>query len=216
MHILLVAATKPEIAPAIDFLHAQQYRFNDHHIDILITGIGSVHTTYALTSAIYKNRPDYLIQAGIAGSFSNAHAPGSIVIIKEEVWGDVGVEENGVFNDVFDMQLQQSVTPYSGKLLVNPYSNDWIKTGLPLVKGITINEISTQPARIQQLQQKYNPVVESMEGAAFHYTALMENVPFVQLRSISNYVGERDKTKWKMKEAIEGLNEKLVASLQNW
>jgi futalosine hydrolase len=36
------------------------------------------------------------------------------------------------------------------------------------------------------------------------------NVPFIQIRSISNYVGERDKTKWKMKEAIENLNQTLL------
>jgi futalosine hydrolase len=32
----------------------------------------------------------------------------------------------------------------------------------------------------------------------------------MQLRTISNFVGERDKTKWKMKEAIEVLNKKLL------
>jgi futalosine hydrolase len=48
-----------------------------------------------------------------------------------------------------------------------------------------------------------------MEGAALHYTCLMENIPFIQLRAVSNFVGERDKNKWKMKEAIAVLNEKL-------
>jgi futalosine hydrolase len=81
---------------------------------------------------------------------------------------------------------------------------------LPLVKSVTINEISTRPARIQQLQQKYQPVVESMEGAAFHYVALVEKIPFIQLRAVSNMVGERDKTKWKMKDAIAILNKQLI------
>jgi futalosine hydrolase len=43
-------------------------------------------------------------------------------------------------------------------------------------------------------------------------------MPFIQLRSISNYIGERDKTKWKMKEAIENLNAellKLITGLTN-
>jgi futalosine hydrolase len=35
-----------------------------------------------------------------------------------------------------------------------------------------------------------------MEGAALHYTCLMEKIPFMQLRSISNYIAERDKSKW--------------------
>ena len=50
-----------------------------------------------------------------------------------------------------------------------------------------------------------------MEGAAFHYVCLQENIPFVQLRAISNFVGERDKSKWLMKEAIENLNRETIA-----
>lgn len=216
MHILLVAATSFEIAAVTDFLDRHNYRYNHHTIDAAITGVGSISTTYHLTEQVNANRPDYLIQAGIAGSFSPIHPPGSIVIVQEEIVADTGVEENGVWTDLFDMKLQESIMPYTGKALVNPYCTDWERYGLPLVKGITINEITTQPNRIQQWQQKYSPVVESMEGAAFHYTALMEDIPFLQLRSISNYVGERDKAKWKMKEAIEGLNEMLIKMLSEW
>ena len=81
---------------------------------------------------------------------------------------------------------------------------------LPQVKAVTINEITTRATRIQQLEQKYQPVVESMEGAAFHYIALIEKIPYIQLRAVSNMVGERDKLKWKMKEAIQVLNEQLI------
>ena len=49
-----------------------------------------------------------------------------------------------------------------------------------------------------------------MEGAAFHYACLLQKFKFFQLRSVSNVVGERDKNKWKMKEAIEALNNELT------
>ena len=55
-----------------------------------------------------------------------------------------------------------------------------------------------------------------MEGAALHYVCNSFNVSYLQIRSISNYVGERDKNKWKMKLAIENLNKelkKIVAEL---
>jgi futalosine hydrolase len=48
-----------------------------------------------------------------------------------------------------------------------------------------------------------------MEGAALHFVALMENITFLQLRSVSNYVGERDKTKWDLSGAINNLNKQL-------
>ena len=53
-----------------------------------------------------------------------------------------------------------------------------------------------------------------MEGAAFHYLCLQEQVPFLQLRAISNHVGERNKANWKLKEAIHNLNEKLIGIIK--
>lgn len=211
MYILLVAATKMEIQPTLQFLGEENYTCNGHEIDVLITGVGSINTTYLLTYNINNERPGYMIQAGICGSFSNDYSPGDLVFVSEETVADLGVEENEQFKDVFDMGLQETTTgPYTGKSLINPYIDDWNEYDLPFVKAVTINEITTRPHRIEQLKQKYFAEIESQEGAAFHYTALMERIPFMQMRCVSNYVGERDKSKWKMQEAIEELNWQLI------
>lgn len=210
MEILLVAATNFEIQPTINYLAERDCIIGNNRFEILNTGIGSMSTTYWLTKAIDKQRPHLMIQAGIGGSYNPSYAPGSLVLIKEEVTGDLGVEENNEFKDIFDMGLPQITDPYTGKNLENKHSELLQQYNLPLVKSVTINEITTRPARIEQLQQKYQPVVESMEGAAFHYVALLEKIPFIQLRAISNMVGERDKSKWKMKEAIQLVNEQLI------
>jgi len=42
----------------------------------------------------------------------------------------------------------------------------------------------------------------------------MEKIPFIQLRSISNYIAERDKTKWDMKKSIINLNKELVRLIE--
>jgi futalosine hydrolase len=42
----------------------------------------------------------------------------------------------------------------------------------------------------------------------------MENIPFIQLRSISNYIAERDKKKWDMKNSIINLNKKLISLIE--
>jgi futalosine hydrolase len=57
--------------------------------------------------------------------------------------------------------------------------------------------------------------VESMEGAALHYVCLSEKIPFLQLRGVSNYAGERNKSKWKLKEAIGNLNKELIRLLED-
>lgn len=210
MDILLTAATNFEIQPTINYLADRDCLIGDNRFEVLITGIGSMSTAYWLTKTIDKHRPDLLIQAGVGGSFSGSYPPGSLVLVNEEVTGDVGVEENNEFRDVFDMGLPQISAPYTGKSLVNDDEDMLLRYNLPLVKAVTISEITTRPERIAQLQQKYQPVVESMEGAAFHYIALIEKIRYIQLRAVSNMVGERDKSKWKMKEAIAALNEQLI------
>jgi futalosine hydrolase len=210
MDILLIAATNFEIQPTINFLASRDSIIGKNRFAVLIAGIGSMSTAYWLTKTVANKRPDMIIQAGIGGSYSTDYPPGIAVLISEDVTGDLGVEENNEFKDVFDMGLPQITDPYTGKSLINNNVDLLQQQNLPLVKAVTISEITTRQQRIQQLQQKYQPVVESMEGAAFHYVALTEKIPFMQLRTISNFVGERDKTKWKMKEAIEVLNKKLL------
>lgn len=85
--------------------------------------------------------------------------------------------------------------------------------GLSLVNSVTVNEISTKEERIAYYRNILQAQVESMEGAALHYVALMEKLPFLQLRSLSNVIGERDKSKWKMKEAIAKLNQTVQQTL---
>ena len=86
---------------------------------------------------------------------------------------------------------------------------------LKKVKGITTNEISTSRQKIKLYHDAFAPVVESLEGAALHYACLMEKIQFVQIRSVSNYIGERNKKNWKMKDSIINLNKELIRLLES-
>ena len=73
---------------------------------------------------------------------------------------------------------------------------------LPAVSAVSVNEISTSTEKINLFTEKYKAAIESMEGASLHYVCTMQQIPFIQIRGISNLVGERDKTKWKIPEAL--------------
>ncbi|HWK08273.1 MAG TPA: futalosine hydrolase [Puia sp.] len=219
MYILLAAATPFEIQPAIDFLKgpgsisdAGSFSLpgSRHETDILITGVGSIATTWSLMRQIGRRKPDIIIQAGIAGCFTRK-APGEVVAIKEESLADLGVWEDRRFKTLFDLNLSPpDAPPFSNRLLVNPYKKLLALSGLEPVRAITVNEISTDKTRIEWIQQNTAPVVESMEGGGLHYVCLQEKIPFLQLRSVSNDIGERDKTKWDIRTAIANLNARLI------
>jgi len=52
--------------------------------------------------------------------------------------------------------------------------------------------------------------VESMEGAAFMYCCLMQSVPCLQIRGISNLIELRDREKWDIELAIRNVTEKIL------
>jgi futalosine hydrolase len=205
MQLLLCASTEFEIKPTSEFIGEE----NISNIDVLITGVGMMATTYSLTKAILKKRPDFILQAGVAGCLDEKLPLTKIVLIENENIGDLGVEEIGTFKTLFDLKLldKNSFPWENGKLSNNV--EVLRSTGLTIVDSVTVNEISTNIERIAYYKNQLNASVESMEGAALHFVALQEKIPFLQMRSLSNFVGERDKSKWVMDIAIANLNIEL-------
>ena len=203
MKIYIASATILEIEPLLD-----SSLLRDHKL--VITGIGGISTAYQLSKVIAAERPDLIIQAGIAGAFDEALQLGSVVVVEQDRIADLGVMEDNQWKDVFDLGLTISdEEPFDSGWLKNE-SNIIKRSGLQTVNAITINEITTAASRISELKSKYDPSIESMEGAALHYVCLQEKIEFLQLRAISNYIGERDKSKWKIKLAIKNLNDALT------
>ncbi len=200
MQILLIAATAHEIEP---------FTAANSRVDTLITGVGVPATIYHLQKRIHQMDYDFIIQAGIAGCFSNEMTLGQVVIVKQDCFADLGIEEKGNFTPIINTAFaNKDEFPFVDGWLVN--SNEALsKNRLPKVKALTINKVSDSELQKQQFIQTFNADIETMEGAALHYVCLQEQIPFLQIRSISNHVGERDKTKWKMKEAIENLNKEI-------
>jgi futalosine hydrolase len=200
MQILVAAATEHEIAA---FIH------NNPTADILITGVGTPETIYQLTRRIHLVDYDVVIQAGIAGSFITSLQPADVVMVKADVFADLGVKANGKYSTVFEAGLADPNTaPYTSGWLVNDGSFP-VELNYVRVNAITVNTVTNDMDHISALSDKFNASIETMEGAALHYVCLLNDLHFLQLRSISNYVGERDKAKWKMSESIERLNHEL-------
>ncbi len=216
MYTLLTAATTFEIEPALQLLEKKGFTTPAGPVRVLITGIGVLNAGFLLTQAILQQAPALVIQAGIAGAFNLQQLePGQPVLVKYDTLGDVGMEEKGVFTNVFDAGFAgKNHFPYSEGWLVNqhPLLNS---TSLPVVRSVTISKVSDNLLQKEQLMQSFDPQTETMEGAALHYACLHLQQPFLQLRSISNEVGERDKSKWHTELAIRNLNRELQQLLMH-
>ena len=212
-NILVVAATTKEINPFIKLTRTGDI----NSTDILISGIGLTASTYHLAKQLALKKYGLVIQAGVAGSFDLTIPLGAVVAVKEDAIADQSVIELQKLRTLFDLKLvPQDQYPYKKGWLINPNKEVLKKTKLKIVKGISVNQISTSKQLIKFYRDAFDPVTESMEGAALHYVCLMENVPFVQIRSISNYIGERNKKKWDMMDSIANLNDTLIKTINNY
>lgn len=221
MHILLAAATHFEIVPCLEWLQssfketAQGFEIGAHRLQIAITGVGMPLTAYRLGSLLAVRRFDFAIQAGVAGVFHDKWPLGTVVEVVSERFGDLGAEmRDGAWSSVHEMRLiDPDAPPFRGGVLYNTRSTPF--HFLPKANGLTVNTVSGTHQSIRRLRTSFPDAdIENMEGAAFFYACLSTHLPFVSIRALSNYVAPRDKSTWRLDEAIDTLNEVAIQLIQ--
>ena len=219
--ILIVAATGFEIQPLLGWLKDKgqpldnnKYVVGNVQLEILVTGVGAVATAWALGRHGLSGI-DLAINAGIAGALDRRLAIAQTVHVVSERFGDLGIETaDGTFSDLFQMNLADPMQPpFTQGKLVNPAAEQ--AHFLPPVHGITVQKVHGFEPSIEKLREAYPEAqVETMEGAAFFYACLLQQVPFFEIRAISNYVEKRDRSKWDIHGAVNGLNMALLEMVE--
>jgi futalosine hydrolase len=220
LKILIVAASNTETKQLSDKLEFTQsinnnyqcYKYGTLGIDILVTGVGSIFTTYYLTKALSANNYDLAINIGIAGSFDYFLEQGFVVNVIQDQFADLGVEENDNFYTLSEKELMnENIYPFRREILKNQgtYDIDEVDSLIP-VKSITVNTLIGSLDSVEKLKNKFKPEIMTTEGAAFFYVCLMENKPFLQLRAISNFVEIRKIENWNIPLALKNLSDSIL------
>ncbi len=229
MKIYIIYATEMEVATAKQYCteklllttkdNLQNIGYcvgEDIEIYFACHGVGVLHASYYITQLCISSKPDFILQAGIAGCYHTQHALGNVYTVSADRLADLGAQDHENFMSAQDLDLQNPNT--------KPYLNGWLfNTELPYpvffrgftpLSSITVNTASGNQKTIDCWQKLYKPSLETMEGAALHYACLKEKISFVQLRAASNYVTPRDKSSWQIPLAIQNLNDVLVSYIK--
>ena len=67
---------------------------------------------------------------------------------------------------------------------------------------ITASQVTGVDAEAEELAQRWEALAESMEGAAAAHICVLYGVPFLEVRGISNLVGDRDRAHWQVRRAV--------------
>lgn len=177
----------------------------DHlKIDFIVSGVSMLNTAYCLGKYLATHSPDLLIQIGIAGSFSEKVPVGSVVEVREEIFPELGAEspEGGLSLEQLGFPLIETASETLYNHLENPVS---YCPHLVQVTGVTVNKVSGITSTIEGLRDKWGPDIETMEGGAFFHAMKQVQLPFMQLRGISNKVEPRNRETWQIGAAIDAV-----------
>lgn len=187
--IIVVSATEKELA---DFTASGPppsgwYNRGRHEVMTAFTGIGPVAATFAIQELVHAHRPELIIQGGICGYYPHSGlAVGQTVLVESEKLADLGAVFPDGFRDIFP----------DNRIIFNPY--DYV---LPYKRaaGFTVSSGATRnlPAGIAA-------EVESMEGYALFYTCTRMEIPFLEIRTVSNKVSV-DRSGWNIPLATKNL-----------
>jgi futalosine hydrolase len=204
VEVLLLAATELEAT----LLASSRF-------PLVVAGIGAVNTAHALTGYFATHqKPSLVIQTGIAGAYVPAGIPvGAVVLADTEIYGDLGVlmvdgwqpmEAVGIplvaardgrparFNYFpLDETLVARASGIGGSLIT--------RTG----PFLTLSIVTGVRALGDELHDRFGALCESMEGAAAAHVCALHDIPFLEVRGISNLVEDRDRSKWRITEAAE-------------
>jgi len=212
--MLLVSATAFEIAPLVQKFGSEKisdglYRCGPHHqVKTCVTGVGMTHTALAL-GQLHDQVFDVALNIGVAGGFGE-YGMGQLVNVARDCFSELGAEDGDQFLSIETLGLGESVftalKPYNSHLLNN----------LPKVNGITVNTVHGQVDSIEKIIARWQPDVETMEGAAFICAANQFHWPCAQIRAISNKVERRNRSNWQIEPAITLLNDFTFKLIQEW
>jgi futalosine hydrolase len=224
MKILLVASSNSEVKQLQDKLifvskiysNLNNYRLGNLDIDVLVTGYGSAFMSYHLTKTLNTYNYDLAVNMGIAGSFDYFLELGFVVNVIQDQFADLGFEEKDSFFTLGEKELlNEDSFPFTGEILLSlgNFEIDVVESLIP-VKAITVNTLHGRQENIQKAKTRFKSEVETMEGAAFFYTCLMEKIPFLQIRAISHFVEIRKVDNWNHPLALGNLTTTVIEILE--
>ncbi|GAA0650918.1 futalosine hydrolase [Streptomyces malaysiensis subsp. malaysiensis] len=227
-----IAATAPEVAElpvpggVIHRLSPVPPTGRPLTVDVLAAGVGpaaaAAGTAAALTAAAVARTPyDLAVSAGIGGGFTamppattppttaapTSPAPttprlGSVVVADAIVAADLGAETPDGFAAVTDLGFG-TVEHLPPAPLVAA-----VAEATDAVRGtvLTVSTVTGSAERAAELLRRHpHAVAEAMEGFGVAEAAAAQAVPALEVRTVSNAVGPRDRAAWRIGEAMEAL-----------
>lgn len=208
MRLLAVVATEQERAALLRSLTAEPVQVGPYRAartpgaDVLVSGIGPAAAAACTATALALGTYDAALSLGICGCFRGAADPGDLVVATELVVADLGADSPEGFLSTAALGWADEVAP------VRPALLEAVVTRLgDVVTGpvVTVSTVTGTRARADVLAERHGAVAEAMEGWGVLEAARAHGVDVLEVRAVSNLVGDRDTSAWDIPTAFAAL-----------
>lgn len=241
-HLAQCLETHSDFKKKNGFSHAC-CRISNIPVVLVQTGPGAVNAARAITAVVERARPSLILQTGCGGAFARSGLDiGDIAVASEEIDAAIGIEDetNGfpprplpfpllagpgftVFNRFpINSGLVDSAMHVLEEIFSRP--NEPGNKSPAIFKGpfVSVSTITATDRTAERLFNAYSPCLEQMEGAATAQVAMSYGIPFLEIRSVSNFVGRRNREDWDIAlaakhcgKAVSGLVSRIGKDLIN-
>lgn len=208
LRVLIVTAVEAEKEAALRGLGQQ----GGGRFDVAASGVGpaaaAAETALALAAAARSGAPYGLaVSAGIGGGFAGRAGVGDLVVATAMIAADLGAETPEGFLGVDELGFGPARIPADGRW-ADRLTEALRAAGLPVRRGavLTVSAATGTAETAGRLAAQHpDAAAEGMEGFGVATAARRLGTPAIEIRAISNRVGPRDRSAWRIEEALERL-----------
>ncbi|MER5709990.1 futalosine hydrolase [Streptomyces sp. NPDC002122] len=167
----------------------------------------------SLADATARTPYDLVVSAGIAGGFAPRAPIGTVVVSEAIVAADLGADTPDGYLAVEELGFGRSVHPVP-HALTGPLAAALRAAGRPhtVAPVLTVSTVTGTAGRTAELAGRHpEAAAEAMEGFGVAEAAAAYGVPVVEIRAVSNAVGPRDRSAWRIGEALNSLRQAFRA-----
>ncbi|MBW7476101.1 futalosine hydrolase [Paenibacillus oenotherae] len=175
--------------------------------DVVAAGVGTARAAAGTAAALAAGGYRLVISAGIGGGFEGRAAVGTVVVASKVIAADLGAETPEGFLSLDELGFGSSCIAVD-VTLADTVAAALKQAGLPASTGavLTVSTVTgTGETASELIRRNPDAAAEAMEGYGAAVAAKRLGLPFLELRTISNAVGPRDRSAWRIKEALEVL-----------
>ncbi len=186
---------------------------------VAATGLGKANAAAAVAALAASAGGELraVLQVGVggayAGSVGGALQLGTAVLAASELDLDLGVGRHPAWRGLEALAVPGDETRNLIDLAGPALDAAVAASGLRALPFATSDSVTADDETAAYLARRFGVAVESMEGAGAARAAAALGVPFVEVRGVSNAVGDRDRSAWRLREAVASSCRAAVAAV---